>query len=316
MEDATANTNSIAAAIDLGSNTFRLLVVSSEGAKTKVLVKKNGTVKLAKGLSSAATLASASVSNALQVLAEFREELNKYNISFARCCGSEALRKAGDTEQFIKAAAKLLGMDIEVVTGHEEAILVGQGVLASLPEQTRKYPLLIVDLGGGSTELIFLQGKNAAPLVSSLPAGAFLFTELADSGSMQPAFDFFAGRLREFVDECSEVPGEITVIACGGTATTLAALDLSLDRYEAERVHGHKLTSEAISRIAASLGAMPASARKLLPGLEEGRGDIIMAGIEIYQEILATIGVDGMIISDSGLLEGIMLSCLGACWQS
>ena len=113
-----------------------------------------------------------------------------------------------------------------------------------------------------------------------------------------------------YFKKLSVVPEKLTVIATGGTATALAVLDLALDRYDENKVHGHRLTSDGIINISTELAAMSPEARGLLPGLQSGRGNILLAGLEIYQEILATIAVEGMIISDSGLLEGIMLSCL------
>jgi exopolyphosphatase/guanosine-5'-triphosphate,3'-diphosphate pyrophosphatase len=137
-----------------------------------------------------------------------------------------------------------------------------------------------------------------------------LFTELGRAGRLKRPFAIFQAGLRAFVKQHSGAAEKITIIATGGTAATMAMLDLGLAHYDEDRVHGHELTAEAIGAIAAELRATPVAARQFLPGLEEGRGDIILAGIEIYQEILATIEVDGMMISDSGLLEGIILSCL------
>lgn len=310
MEDATANNNMTVAAIDMGSNTFRLLVARIKGTETTVLVKRNATVKLGHGLSAVSSFAPDPISNALTVLAEFKDEIDQYNVGFCRCCGTEALRKAVNTEGFLDLASEVVGVDIEVVSGYEEAILSCRGVLASLAEAAMLFPLLIIDVGGGSTELIYLRDHSATPLVASLPAGAAFFTELADTGGLQPAFDVFSGKLRDFLKECPESTGEISVVSTGGTATALAVLDLSLDCYDEKKVHGHKLVTEGIMRISSELTAMSAAARDFLPGLERGRGNILMAGLEIYQEILATIEVDGMIISDSGVLEGIMLSCL------
>jgi exopolyphosphatase/guanosine-5'-triphosphate,3'-diphosphate pyrophosphatase len=148
------------------------------------------------------------------------------------------------------------------------------------------------------------------PLSISLSAGAALFTELAATDDLQPAIDAFSDKLRGFLKKYSGATAKTSVVATGGTATALAVLDLALDHYDEKKVHGHGLTKDGIMKISADLAAMSPTARDFLPGLEKGRGNILMAGLEIYQEILATIEVEGMIISDSGLLEGIMLSCL------
>jgi exopolyphosphatase/guanosine-5'-triphosphate,3'-diphosphate pyrophosphatase len=310
MEDATANKNITVAAIDLGSNTFRLLVAEIKGNETTVLLKRNVTVKLGHGLSAASGLAPATIANGLAALAEFKAVMDRANVDCCRCCGTEALRKAVNAKVFLDSASEVVGVEIKVISGREEAILSCRGVLAAMADPTTSFPLLIIDVGGSSTELIYLKGPSAQPLSVSLPAGAAVFTELAATGGRQAAVAGFSAKLRAFLKKTSVTTGKITVVGTGGTATALAVLDLALDHYDEKKVHGHQLMGEGIMQISSDLTTMSAAARDFLPGLEEGRGNILMAGLEIYQEILATIEVDSMIISDSGLLEGIMLSCL------
>lgn len=310
MEDATANHNITVAAIDLGSNTFRLLIVRITEAGPVVLCKKNGTVRLASGLTAEGDLAPVTITAALDVLAEFRAELAQYNIDCCRCCGTEALRKAGNAEAFLESAAAVIGMNIEVVSGRTEALLSCRGVLWAMNSAIISSPMLIIDVGGSSTELIYLQEPDAAPLTISLSAGAAYFTTLAATGGLQEAGASFSAKLKGFLQKNSIVAGQVSVVATGGTATALAVLDLGLDHYDETKVQGCQLTTEGLRKILAELTATTAAARDLLPGLEKGRGHILQAGLEIYQEILATIAVDSMIISDAGLLEGIMLSCL------
>ena len=310
MQEATANHNITVAAIDLGSNTFRLLIARITGTGPAVLLKRNATVKLGRGLSAASGLGPDTITAALAVLAEFKADLERYNIDCCRCCGTEALRKAVNAKAFLDLASEVIGADIEVISGRTEALLSCRGVLASMVAPPISFPLLIIDVGGGSTELIYIRESNASPLSISLPAGAAVFTELAATGGLRPAVDFFIAELNDFVKKYLLTTEKISVVGTGGTATALAVLDLSLDQYDEKKVHGHKLMRKGIESISSELSAMSAATRDSLPGLEQGRGDILMAGLEIYQEILATIDADGMIISDCGLLEGIMLSCL------
>lgn len=310
MEDATANHNITVAAIDLGSNTFRLLIVSITEAGPVVLCKSNGPAGLARGLTATGDLSPEIITGALGVLAEFKTELDQYNIDCCRCCGTETLRQAGNAGEFLALAADVIGMNIEVVSGSAEARLSSRGVLAAIDSAQITSPLLIIDVGGSSTELIYLQEPDAVPLSLSLAAGAVAFTKLAATGDLGVAGRNFSAGLKGFFQNHAIVAGQVSAVATGGTATALAVLDLGLEHYDAKKVQGHQLTSGALQRISAELTAMPVAARDLLPGLEKGRGNILLAGLEIYQEILATIAVDGMIISDSGLLEGIMLGCL------
>ncbi|MFO7606227.1 MAG: hypothetical protein R6W72_08010 [Desulfurivibrionaceae bacterium] len=310
MVDATGNRNIKAAALDLGSNTFRLLIAGFKGDKPSLLLKRNITVQLGRGLGAGAGLSSDSVKRACAALREFKAEIDRHQPDCLRCCGTEALRRAADADEFLDKATGILGVGVEVIDGAQEASLTYRGVLASLDEKHFSYPILVIDVGGSSTELIYGESLSLPPESVSLAAGAGLFTELAESGALAAPFELMRRGLGDFLAERSLDRGRISLVGTGGTATTMAMLDLGLDHYDQKRVQGHYLTRAAIRRILAELRTLPVAARKFLPGLEEGRGDIILAGIEIYQEILATIEVDGMIVSDFGLLEGIMMSCL------
>ena len=123
MEEATANNNMTVAAIDLGSNTFRLLIARIQGSVPAILLKRNATVKLGQGLSAASGLGSETITGALAALAGFKEDLERYKIDRCRCCGTEALRKAFNAKAFLASASELLGTEIEVISGHEEALL-------------------------------------------------------------------------------------------------------------------------------------------------------------------------------------------------
>jgi exopolyphosphatase/guanosine-5'-triphosphate,3'-diphosphate pyrophosphatase len=309
MEEATANNSLTVAAVDLGSNTFRLLIAGIVAGRLAVLVKKNITVGLGQGLTAAGGLATARIDAGLAALRTFRGVMAGYHLDCCRCCGTEALRQAGNVQVFLGPAQLLLGTEVAVLSGAEEAELTWRGVLAALPAAV-PYPLLIVDVGGGSTELIFVRELAARPLTGSFPAGAALFTGLAGSAGLAVARARWRTGLRDFLAKCCPLGPKTSVVATGGTATALAALALRLNRYDGKKVHGYRLPTGKIMELATDLAGLSAAAKVMLPGLEPGRGNILLAGLEIYQEILATIGVDGMIISDSGLLEGIMLSCL------
>ena len=136
MEEATANNEIVVGAIDLGSNTFRLLVARIEVNGIFVLHKRNVTVQLGHSLSATDGLSADTINNGLAVLAEFKEELDRYRVNCYRCCGTEALRKAVNAEVFIAEAAKNLSIKVEVLSGREEALLSCRGVLSSMTGNT------------------------------------------------------------------------------------------------------------------------------------------------------------------------------------
>lgn len=303
------------AAIDLGSNTFRLLVAKIAGHGLTPLVKKLVTVRLGRGLSARNVLDPGTEKRALQVLADFWEIISRYHPGFCRACGTEALRQVADCSQFLqKASSALGGIAIEVISGEEEASLTFLGASAVFKKSV-KFPLLLADVGGGSTELVWENDLEGPQVIVSLPLGAVSLTEQFLCNPIPT--DSELGRLRQHISNIlasavAKTAGQAaTVIGSGGTATSLAAIDLALERYDDKLIQGHSLSSSRINELFGRLKHLTPSERNVLPGLEEGRGDIILAGAAIYQEILNSFGgSQEMLVSDAGLLEGILLSGL------
>ena len=301
------------AAVDLGSNTFRLLVAKISDQGITSLVKRLVTVRLGKGLSASNVLDPATEERALRVLADFLAIMGRHRLGFCRACGTAALRQVADRSQFLqKAAAALGGVAIEVISGEEEASLTFLGASAALHDAV-KFPILLADVGGGSTELVWKKDSGSLPITASLPLGAVTLTEQFLRSPI-PTEDEL-GRLRRHIGNIlapavAKIGGQATaLIGSGGTATSLAALDLKLERYDEKLIQGYRLSSSRINELFERLVLLTPEERNFLPGLEEGRGDIIVAGAAIYQEILAiTKSGQEMIISDAGLLEGILLS--------
>ena len=307
--ESTANNSLTTAAIDLGSNSFRLLIVEAPADLTKIVSKKLETVRLGKDLSVSGEISVETFNRGLEVISSFKKELTSHRVERYRCCGTEALRQARNAGVFIEKAEAILGIKADIIDGNEEAVLNCRGVVAGLGKNT-PLPLLIIDVGGGSTEIAYMETLSSIPRTISIKLGSVSYSEISGSDGAGGLLAQLATELKDFLAENGINSATTTVIGSGGTATALAALDLGLDLYEADKVQDHFLDRGRISNIAANIASMTVAERNSLPGLEQGRGDIILGGIEIYQEILATIEVEGMIISDYGLLEGILLSSL------
>lgn len=298
----------IAAAIDLGSNSFRLLVGLRTEQGLVCLLKKRAAVSLARGLNKKGIFSSGNIRQALEALDTFRMEIDRFNVNVLRCCGTAAFRRSGNPEALTVPAAKILGVPVEVLSGKEEADLSCLGVIDALSGKL-SFPCLIADIGGGSTELILSRSAQSRPTVCSLPIGVVMFAEhnrAAQAQDLHLLVDGIIKLLRE-----TGQPSPITLVGTGGTASTLASLDQELPCHQADKINGCFLTSRRISEIYGSLAGLSLEQRKDCKGLEAGREDIIMPGLEIYQEVIATIGCEGMIVSDAGLLEGILLSTTG-----
>jgi exopolyphosphatase/guanosine-5'-triphosphate,3'-diphosphate pyrophosphatase len=202
---------------------------------------------------------------------------------------------------------------VEVVSGEEEARLALQGVASGLPDLGESFVLF--DIGGGSTEFVRARAGHAAAAVSLRLGVVPLAEAWSEPGPVR--WDRFA-QMRAGIERqlAAEVPPAIAASGAGelvgtaGTVTTLAALDLGLAAYDADRVNGHRLTRAAVERALARLGALPVADRGRLPCLEPGRADLIIPGIAICLAALARFGREQLVVSDRGLREGLLCELL------
>ncbi|MFA6284519.1 MAG: Ppx/GppA phosphatase family protein [Desulfurivibrionaceae bacterium] len=299
----------IACGMDIGTNSFRLLVAEVEEGRLHPLAQDLVTVRLGEGLGVNGVLTPAAMLRADAALARFARKMAPYPVRHVRACATHAVRKAANREDFLQRGEALIGVRVEVLSGEEEARLALLGALSGLPAEGPRYPLLLVDVGGGSTEVILQGTAGSKPWVMSLPLGAVGLSEEsgADCEAMREKIRAtLAPALRSMAQE--KVAGQISLlIASGGTATSLAALALGLKRYDAHRVQNYILRQEGLHDLVASLAAISPRQRNGLPGLADGRGEIILAGALILQELQQALA-SPVRVSDAGLLEGILLS--------
>ncbi|MBU1403851.1 MAG: hypothetical protein KKE83_08525 [Proteobacteria bacterium] len=300
---------SIACGIDMGTNSFRLLVAEVEDGRLRPLAHDLVTVRLGEGLGVSGLLVPAAMLRAEAALSRFAALMAPYPVRRVRACATHAVRKAANGEEFLQRGKALLGVRIEVLSGEEEARLAMRGTLSALPSQQRRYPLLLADVGGGSSEIILQATAESEPRLRSLPLGAVGLTEefAGDLPAMRKKIRaILAPALLAILG--GEQRGHVSLfMASGGTATALAALALGLERYDAQRVQNHQLSQIAVSRLATGLAALSPEERNGLPGLEDGRGAIILAGAVIVQELQQELARP-VLVSDAGLLEGVLLS--------
>ena len=304
--EATLN-HDVVAGIDLGSNSFRLLIVTRSQGKLVVLAKELATVRLGRGMGETKILAAGVIQRGLDVVRQYRAIMDRFVPGEVRACGTHALRAAANSAEFLRPASEILGVEIEVISGEQEARLSLAGVLSSF--RTRVGSFLVADVGGGSTEIIF-SGEDRLQ-INSLPLGAVSLTEsLLRRDPLGPGDLREARRLiREILLPVLPRGGLIPhLVGSGGTATALAALSLELPEYDAERIQGFELKKKELDRLQTMLASLSTDQRNDLPGLDHGRGGIIVAGALIYNELLDLLHADQIWVSDGGLLEGIVLS--------
>jgi len=303
----------IAASIDLGSNSFRLLVAACSSGNVEVIEKRLITVRLGQGLEKNNCLHQQAMERGLDVLHSFRKVLDMHRVQSIRICGTEALRQAGNSQTFLLAAKKILQYEIEIISGVEEARLSLTGALSGGVGLSG--PILLADVGGGSTELIHASTLTGPPRVATIGLGAvnltekFLVEPLYDIADMDKLLTEEIGNTLKGLN-ISEKYKAVEIIGSGGTATSLAALDLNLNTYEESLVHGHTVHERSMEQLWHRLIALPTPERNRLPCLGDGRGEILPAGLRVYQTLLKLLKHDRIRVSDSGLLEGILLSTI------
>jgi exopolyphosphatase/guanosine-5'-triphosphate,3'-diphosphate pyrophosphatase len=250
----------------------------------------------------------------LAVLGSFKKILDSHNPQSMRVCGTEALRLASNSNVFLQKAEAIIAHPIDIISGEEEARLSLKGVLAGLEDQVAGI-MLLADVGGGSTELVLTESPSGNIRVASINMGVVGLTEQFISGStpdIAPLDKTINASLYPALQSLNIPAGErpVVVIGSGGTITSAAALDLGLTSYDETMVHGHELELTAIEKLWQKMIAMEPAERNSLPCLGGGRGEILPAGLRIYRTLLELLQQKRLKVSDTGLLEGILLSGL------
>lgn len=299
------------AAIDLGTNTARLLIGSIDsGPVIRPLAVKRVVTRLGGGFTREKGISGEARERTLAALRDFAADMRRYAVDRVRAVATSAVRDAVNGRAFADEVFSETGIRLEIIDGHEEALLTLRGVVSGLG---REGDFLVFDIGGGSTEYTLARGTN--PLFTrSLPLGVVRLTE--GKGAV-PAMEEKISRELEILrsemmrDGHSSFPAGATLVGTAGSVTTLAALDMELTPYDPLKVQGYILSMEAIRRIFDRLLPLTPEQRLLLPGMEKGREDLIVAGILITLKTMELFGFDSLTVSDTGILEGILLSLRG-----
>ena len=283
-------------AVDVGTNTTRLLVADVEDGRVRELHRETRITRLGEGVDARKRLLPAPVARVRNALADYRRTLESLDAERVLLVATSAVRDAENGEAFLGEIEWSYGFATSLVSGEEEAELTRRGVQPR-PET------LVLDIGGGSTELL------VDDLHVSLDIGSVRFTERFIHADPPAA--------RE-LDACAEavrtaLGGRVEAaprraIGVAGTVTSLAALDLGLDVYDRERVHGHVLTLEGARVQLARLAALPVAQRREVPALEPERAPVIVAGAVILVETLSYFGLDAIEASERDILDGIALA--------
>lgn len=302
----------ILAGIDIGTNAIRLLIAEAKPNLFHELHSGRLITRLGQGLDRTGTISAEAEERSLDALRQFMTTAREYGAVRFAAVGTSALRNASNAQDFVAKARKELGIDIRVITGEEEARLTLLGVARAFAGQTNVLlSSLVIDIGGGSTEII-ANKQGAEPVLLSLPLGAVYLTERFFENDPPTAVQIESLK-REvetmLISECGAIVTSSDTVLAGtaGTITTLASMDLKLSSYDPVKINGHIITESGLTQIVADLSKRSIAERSSIPGLEPGREDIILAGAVITQEIMKYFGMKRILVSDWGLREGLVL---------
>ncbi|MGI9861008.1 hypothetical protein SDD30_06440 [Moorella naiadis] len=284
------------AALDIGSNSVRLLVGDVAGERVTPCRAELRSTRLLAG-ATGGWLQEEPVRRTAAAVAELAGLARGYNPAGMACIATSATREARNPEILTVAVATGAGLDVNIIDGSTEARLAYQGALAGLTVPVANP--LVIDIGGGSTEFSWREGRELQ--FTSVRVGAVrVMEEGLDREAIASLLAPNLARIRE------SRPG--LIIGTGGTITTLAAMELALPAYQPELVHGLILPAARVADWRRRLAALPAEARRELPGLQPERADIIVPGVTILEIILAGLGVAAVQVSEADLLWGLLLA--------
>jgi exopolyphosphatase / guanosine-5'-triphosphate,3'-diphosphate pyrophosphatase len=286
------------AAIDLGTNTTRLLVADVNAERVEEISGRTTITRLGEGVDARRRLLPLPIARVRNVLADYRRELESLGAERTLAAATSAVRDAENGEAFLGEIEWSYGFTTRLLTGEEEAELTLRGVGEA------GHDALVVDIGGGSTELIGAGTRISTEL------GSVRLTErfLPSDPPTEDELDTLGAATRSVLAE--QVPETLTArraIGVAGTITSLAALDLGLVEYDRDRVHGHRLGDAAVKAQLERLAALPVAERRRVPGLEPERAPVIVAGAVVLREIMRHFGLASIEASERDILHGIAL---------
>ncbi len=303
------------AAVDCGTNSLRLLVaeVDRDRGVFVDLDRRMEIVRLGEGVDRTGRISAAALERTLAALGTYAARCRELGAGAVRMVATSATRDAANRETFVEAVTAVLGVAPEVVTGEEEAALSFAGATRELGAVGAPY--LVVDIGGGSTELVL--GYDDPIAWRSLDVGCVRLTErhLHDDPPTVEQVQAATAELDEVLGPALEVvpyAASPTLVGLAGSVTTVAAHVLRLDRYRPERIHRARLTSGDVLAACADLLAMTRAERDALPYLHPGRVDVIGAGALIWAWVVERVGLPELVVSEHDILDGIAWSLADA----
>ena len=303
------------AAIDIGTNSFHLLVaaVDPKLRTFRIIQAEKATTRLGERDPETGELTEAAMQRGLETLRQFRDLAASHRVEQIVTAATSAVREAPNGRDFLQTILDDLGMEVDLVSGPEEARLIYLGVLSGMPFGDR--PHLLLDIGGGSTELILADGRDARALTSTrvgavrlqrdfvrddpMPPQRRSFLQAFIQGSLEPAVDKVRRRIK---------PGETPVlVATSGTAMAIGSLAASEEERPPRKLHGYRVTRKRLDNVVDRLITMTPAQRRELAPINDRRAEIIVPGALILQTTMKMLGVGEFVLSERALREGLIV---------
>lgn len=297
------------AVVDVGTNSTRLLVADVDGGRVAEVARQSRVTRLGRGVDLSGQLAGEAIEAVCEAIGDYVAIYEEAGAETVKAIATSAVRDASNGDAFVAELRERFAISAQVLDGEEEARLTYLGATSERPP---KVPTLVVDIGGGSTELIVGTGGEIA-FHTSLQAGVVRHSErhLVSDPPAPAELEALAADARGLIEAALErAPSRAASagIAVAGTPTSLAAIELGLEPYDSERVHGHVLPLPTIQRLLSQLAAAPLSERVEIPGLHPDRAPTIVAGVVILVEVMRAFGLEGIEVSEHDILYGTAIA--------
>lgn len=290
------------AAVDLGTNSTRLLVADVVDGRVDEVVRRLTVTRLGQDVDTHHRLHPAAMARVHDCLVLFKHELDALGAERVLAIATSAVRDAAQGVEFLREIETRFNFSTRLLSGAEEAELTLRGVASERPLRDGT---LVVDIGGGSTELV-LGGEGTIAFSTSLQLGCVRLTERFLASDPPAAEELVAcsAYVRKHLPRLQPA----AAIGVAGTVTTVAALDLGLRTYDPERVHGHRIARAAVGRELERLSALTVAERASIPVIEPGRAEVIVAGAVILSEVMTAYGLEEIEASERDILDGVALA--------
>lgn len=301
------------AAIDCGTNSIRLLIADADGHDLTDVVREMRIVRLGQDVDRTGRLAPEALDRTFGALHDYAAQVRAAGAQRVRMCATSATRDAANRDDFVRGCVDIIGVEPEVITGAEEAATSFRGATQTLPRDRFPPPYLVVDIGGGSTELVL--GDQAVQQSISIDVGCVRLTERrlvshpptsAEVAAAEADVDLWLDRAMAAVD----VAAARTLVGLAGSVTTVAAIALGLTAYDPLATHQSRISYADVDRVTADLLARTPEQRLDYPVMHPGRADVIAAGALVLRRLMQRIRADSVVASERDILDGIALSLI------